>query len=244
MATMAAEKIEMTVLKTEEEALGALARLLLEPGFRPESIDGWRRHAPLVDRVYLVDRDGPAPLPVGARRRRRGDAGVTPPRDLAAASGSGAGAGTSRWAITWCWRPCSRTRRASRCSPCSAATRRPSSAMCSPRPWAGSRARASSPCWIAPTARCTPRAPSPMRARSLTVSFGETLPAWRVALYQPDGVSPEGRRPPPDHALHGRLRAAPRRHRPLRSARRIACFGASRRWPASSPISWPTSPTT
>ena len=24
----------------------------------------------------------------------------------------------------------------------------------------------------------------------LTVSFGETLPAWRVALYQPDGVSP------------------------------------------------------
>jgi hypothetical protein len=35
MAAMAAEKIEMTILKSEEECLTGLQLLIREPGFRP-----------------------------------------------------------------------------------------------------------------------------------------------------------------------------------------------------------------
>ena len=38
MATMAAEKVEMAVLKSEEEYVSALLALVLEPGFRPEQV--------------------------------------------------------------------------------------------------------------------------------------------------------------------------------------------------------------
>src|SRR2546426_7135175 len=56
MAVMAAEKIEMTVLKSEEECLGALQRLLVEPAFRPEMIEAWKARTSLVGQLYLVDR--------------------------------------------------------------------------------------------------------------------------------------------------------------------------------------------
>lgn len=62
MATMAAEKVEMAVLKSEEEYVSGLVALALEPGFRPEQladvIATWRQRAPLFDRVYVIDRQG------------------------------------------------------------------------------------------------------------------------------------------------------------------------------------------
>jgi uncharacterized protein YceH (UPF0502 family) len=38
MAAMAAEKIEMTILKSEEECLTGLQLLIREPGFRPANL--------------------------------------------------------------------------------------------------------------------------------------------------------------------------------------------------------------
>jgi len=62
MATMAAEKVEMAVLKSEEEYVSGLLALVLEPGFRPEQLPemviAWKVKAPLFDRVYLFDRQG------------------------------------------------------------------------------------------------------------------------------------------------------------------------------------------
>jgi signal transduction histidine kinase len=62
MATMAAEKVEMAVLKNEEECLSGLVAVLLDPEFGPEHIpeklSTWRQKTPLFDRVYLFDRQG------------------------------------------------------------------------------------------------------------------------------------------------------------------------------------------
>src|SRR5262245_37156803 len=58
MATMAAEKIEMTILKAEEESLAGLQLLVLEPDFRPDRVEAWRAGTRLVDRLYLLDRRG------------------------------------------------------------------------------------------------------------------------------------------------------------------------------------------
>ena len=62
MATMAAQKVEMAVLKSEEESLSGLVSLVLDPDVRPEHVrerlDAWRAKTPLFDRVYLFDRQG------------------------------------------------------------------------------------------------------------------------------------------------------------------------------------------
>jgi signal transduction histidine kinase len=58
MAAMAAEKVEMTILKSEEECLSSLQLALSDPAFRPETFDAWRARTPLFDRVFLFDRNG------------------------------------------------------------------------------------------------------------------------------------------------------------------------------------------
>src|SRR5262249_3728882 len=58
MATMAAEKIEMAIAKSEEESLGGLQRVLLASDFGPAAIEAWKASAPLVEHVALVDRAG------------------------------------------------------------------------------------------------------------------------------------------------------------------------------------------
>ena len=65
MATMAAEKVEMAILKTEEECLSSLQGLLMDPALRPESLGAWSRKNPLFDRVSLLDRRGRVLYPPG-----------------------------------------------------------------------------------------------------------------------------------------------------------------------------------
>jgi signal transduction histidine kinase len=72
MATMAAEKIEMTVQKSEEETLASLQRLLLQPDFRPAMLPAWEARMPLIDRVYLVDRAGRLLYPASAQAAETG----------------------------------------------------------------------------------------------------------------------------------------------------------------------------
>src|SRR5438034_11614888 len=76
MAVMAAEKVEMTVLKSEEECLGALQMLLLDPSFRGEMLVAWVAKTALVERAYLFDRGGRLIFPA-----------ILPAADAAVASG-------------------------------------------------------------------------------------------------------------------------------------------------------------
>ena len=120
MATMAAEKVEMAILKTEEECLSSLQIILMEPAFRAESLEAWSRKNPLFDRVSLIDRQGRVlypsggqmPTPACCSRSRRG-------------SGSAAVGATSSWATRSCWPPSCRGPPALPSSPPSDAARRP-----------------------------------------------------------------------------------------------------------------------
>jgi signal transduction histidine kinase len=58
MATMAAEKVEMAVLKGEEEACAGLQLAVLDLHLAPERVDTWKRQTPIFDRAYLFDRRG------------------------------------------------------------------------------------------------------------------------------------------------------------------------------------------
>ena len=61
MATMCVEKIEAAVLKAEEEALGSLRQVVLDPDFapeRPERVQAWLTRTPFFEAAYLVDRQG------------------------------------------------------------------------------------------------------------------------------------------------------------------------------------------
>jgi signal transduction histidine kinase len=72
MAVMAAEKVEMAILKSEEECLATLQLVVANPAFRPEALDAWMAKTPLFDRVYLFDRQGRLLYPEG----RAADAGA------------------------------------------------------------------------------------------------------------------------------------------------------------------------
>jgi signal transduction histidine kinase len=65
MAVMAAEKVEMAILKSEEECLATLQVAVADPTFRPEALDAWMAKTPLFDRVYLFDRQGRLFYPAG-----------------------------------------------------------------------------------------------------------------------------------------------------------------------------------
>ncbi len=58
MASMAAEKVEMVLLRTEDEILARLQSLLARPDFTQTSLQELLATAPLIQRLYLFDRRG------------------------------------------------------------------------------------------------------------------------------------------------------------------------------------------
>src|SRR5262249_52026801 len=66
MVTMAAEKVEMAILKAEEECLSSLQAILMEPTLRPEALDEWRKKNAIFASLTLVDRQGRVLYPPGA----------------------------------------------------------------------------------------------------------------------------------------------------------------------------------
>jgi len=65
MLTMAAEKAEMAILKSEEESLASLQVLLMDPTPRPEALDEWSGRNPIFDSLTLIDRQGQVLYPPG-----------------------------------------------------------------------------------------------------------------------------------------------------------------------------------
>jgi signal transduction histidine kinase len=58
MATMTAEKIEMAVLKAEEEGLARLQSAVRDRALLPERMDAWKAETPFFDRAYVFSRGG------------------------------------------------------------------------------------------------------------------------------------------------------------------------------------------
>lgn len=187
MAVMAAEKIEMTVLKSEEECLGGLQRLVLEPDFRPEMVGNWKAKTPLVDRVYLVDWQGRLLYP----REWKAEDGIRPGILAEISQGFWDRRGRRHFLVGDQVVLAAVLQTAH--GPVLALLGRDDEAV-----KRDVLAKALGGLEGKSVLAVLDRAGQPVftsqplagAERILTVNFGEALPAWRVALYQPDGVSP------------------------------------------------------
>jgi signal transduction histidine kinase len=191
MAAMAAEKIEMTVLKSEEECLTGLQLLLGEPDVRPGMIEAWKGKTPLVERVYLVDRQGTLRYP---RQWKADDAGVLAGL-LAEISQGFWDRGGRRHFQVGDHVVLAAVLRGAAHGPVLAVLERNEAALTRDvlATTLGGIEGKSVLAILDRTDRAV-YASQPIEGaqRILTVSFGEALPAWRVALYQPGGMSPRG----------------------------------------------------
>ncbi len=186
MAVMAAEKIEMTILKSEEECLSGLQRLVLEPDFSPERVGAWKARTPLVDRVYLVDRQGRLLYP---REWKTEDAGL-----LAEISQGFWDRGGRRHFLVGDHVVLAAVLQDTAHRPVLAILGRDEEALKRDvLPTTVSALEGKSVLAVLDRAERPVYTSQPLDGarRILTVNFGEALPAWRVALYQPRGVSPE-----------------------------------------------------
>jgi len=187
MAAMAAEKVEMAILKTEEECLSSLQVILMDPGFRPEFLDAWSRKNPLFDRVSLMDRQGHVLYPPG---------GVDPYPGLMLEIPQGFWErGGRRHVLVGDQIVLAAIMPGPSGAPVMAAMGRSEEAV-KREVLAKTLGGLEGPSVLAVLDRADNQVYPPRtvdRARRvLTVAFGEALPTWRVALYQPDGVSPVG----------------------------------------------------
>lgn len=63
-AQMAAEKVEMAVVRAEQDGVADMHAAALDPAFGPAAVEAWRSRHPLFDAVYLCGRDGRVLYPV------------------------------------------------------------------------------------------------------------------------------------------------------------------------------------
>ena len=187
MATMAAEKVEMAILKTEEECLSSLQVLLMDPGFRPESLADWSRKNPLFDRVGLVDRSGHVLYPPGGAAAYPGLL-LEIPQGLWERGGR-------RHVLVGDQVVLAAVLPGPTGGPVLATLGRSEEAV-KREVLAKTLGGLEGPSILAVLDRADhqvyPSRSIERARRVLTVTFGEALPTWRVALYQPDGVSPVG----------------------------------------------------
>jgi signal transduction histidine kinase len=163
-AAMAAEKVEMAVVRAEQDAIAGLQATALAPDFGPAAVDAWKARHALFDRVYVLDRQGRVLYPVGWTRDEA---------DLVAALRAVI-PGSSR-------------------GPLLVGLRRDAQALHREvlEKTLGGAEAAGSLAILDGSGRPVFGFSSLDRAEPvLTVPFGEALPAWRVALYQPAGLSP------------------------------------------------------
>jgi signal transduction histidine kinase len=188
-AAMAAEKVEMAVVRAEQDGIAALQAAAVMPGFGPDAVQAWKDGHPLFDAVYVLDRQARVLYPVGWTRdeallitalrneisqgfwdrggRRHVEAGG---HVILAAVIPGAARGPLLVALRRDERALSREVLEKTLG---AGDGKGALAVLDGqgRPVFASR-------------------PLDQAAPVLTVPFGEALPAWRVALYQPPGLSP------------------------------------------------------
>jgi len=189
VAAMAAEKVEMAVVRAEQDGIASLQAAALAPDFGPESVEAWRARNPLFDAVYLCDRHGRVLYPArwsrddalviaalraelsqrfwerGGRRHLEAHGQV-----ILAAVIPGSGRG-----------------------PLLVGLRRDQQALSRDvleKTLGGTEGKTALAVLDAGGRAVFTSRPLDRAAPVLTVPFGEALPAWRVALYEPTGLSP------------------------------------------------------
>jgi signal transduction histidine kinase len=189
MAAMAAEKVEMTILKAEEECLSALQVLLLDSGLGREALEGWARKASIVERAYVLDRQGRVLYPPEGAR---GDAPVFTSL-LAEISQGFWDRGGRRHIVAGDRVVLAAVLQSAPGGPVLAALVRDDEAVrreVLERTLGGLAGKSVLAVLDASDRAVYATQPLAGAARVLTVPLGETLPRWRVALYQPEGLSP------------------------------------------------------
>jgi signal transduction histidine kinase len=189
MAAMAAEKVDMAILKTEEECLGTLQALVMDPAFRPALIDGWKAKTPLFDRVYLFDRRGKPLYPPSSKS---GDAGMFAAL-LAEIPQGFWDRGGRRHIVVGDQVMLAAVIQGTAHRPVLAVLGRSEAVLkrdVLEKTLGGLEGK--SVLAVLDRAGRPVYASRPLEGaeRVLAVSIGESLPAWRVALYQPEGLSP------------------------------------------------------
>ena len=190
MAVMAAEKIEMAVQKDEEGWLSGLQRLVLDPDFRPERVAAWKAETALVDRVYLVQRDRRLLYPADATAEESGVAAAV----LAEIPPGFWDRGGRRHFVVGGHVVLAAVLPGGARGPVLAVVARNEDVLARdllPRMLGG--IEGTSAVAVLDRAGRAVYASQPLDGarRILTVNFGEALPAWQVALYQPGGRSPK-----------------------------------------------------
>lgn len=192
MATMCVDKIETAVLKAEEEGLASLRRAVLDPDFapgRPERIRAWNARTPFFESVYLVDRRGTVLYPPrpssGEETSLAALRAEIPPGfwDREGRRHVPLGDQVALVAVIQGAVP----------GPLLAVLRRSEQELrrdVLEKTLAGLEGQ--SVLAVLDGFDRTVYAPRPLdRARRvLTVAFGEALPSWRLALYEPEGLAP------------------------------------------------------
>lgn len=188
-AAMAAEKVEMAVIRAEQDGIAALQAAALEPGFGPESVEAWRIGHPLFGSVYLCDRHGRVLYPA---RWSRDDAEVIAAL-RAEISQKVWDRGGRRYLEARGQVILAAVIPGSPQGPLLVGLRRDERALSREvlEKTLGGAEGKNTLAVLDPTGRPVfASRPLGSAAPVLTVPFGEALPAWRVALYQPAGLSP------------------------------------------------------
>ena len=188
LASMTTEKVEMLLLRTEDEILGRIEAIVRRPGFTPDALREVVATAPFVERLCLVDRQGRLLFPAALTPEDMGAVSKL----LVEISQAFWERGSRRHVVVGDQVILAAVLRVGS-DPLLVALRRNPEVL--RREIVEKTLRAvEGPTIIAviddQDRPVYARAPLDRAERIATASFGAALPSWRVALYQPEGLSP------------------------------------------------------
>ncbi len=188
-ALMAAEKVEMAVVRAEQDGVADIQAAALEPGFGPPPAAAWRSRHPLFDAVYLCGRDGRVLYPVPWSP----EDGLVIAALRAEISQGFWDRGGRRYLDVDGRVVLATVLHGSPRGPLLVGLRRDDRALgrdVLDRALAATEGRSALVVVDASGRSVWSSRPLESAAPVLTVPFGEALPAWRVALYEPAGLAP------------------------------------------------------
>jgi signal transduction histidine kinase len=188
-AQMAAEKVEMALVRAEQDAIAALQAAALAPDFGAAAVEAWKARHALFDAVYVLDRQGRVLYPVGWTRD---EADLVTAMRAEISQGFWDRGGRRHVEVGGHVLLAAVIPGSSR-GPLLVGLRRDDQVLHREvlEKTLGGTESPGSLAILDGNGRAVFGSPALDRAEPvLTVPFGEALPAWRVALYPPAGLSP------------------------------------------------------
>lgn len=191
-AAMAAEKVEMAVVRVEQDAVADIQAALMDPAFGPAAVEAWRARHTLFDAVYLCARDGRVLYP--PRGSTLGSQDERAIAALRAEISQGFWDRGGRRHVQVDGRVLlAAVLQGSPRGPLLIGLRRDDRALSGAvldRALAPAEQRSAIAVVDGGGRSVWASGPIGSAAPVITVPFGEALPAWRVALYEPSGLAP------------------------------------------------------